>query len=78
MTSKQHGHDTQNQRNWAGDRCQSHLQAERWGAQLFTEDVEEVDFSSRPFTIRSSERTVLLSLSTDRHAAWCIRMHQIA
>ena len=37
-----------------------HLQAERWGAQLFTEDVEEVDFRTRPFTIRSTERTVCI------------------
>jgi len=33
-------------------------QAERWGAVLHTEDVEELDLSSRPFTIRSSEREV--------------------
>ena len=34
------------------------MQAERWGAQLLTEDVDEVDLSSRPFTVRSSETTV--------------------
>ncbi len=33
-------------------------QAERWGAQLVTEDVEEVDLSVRPFRLRSAERTV--------------------
>ncbi|KAL4428113.1 hypothetical protein ABPG75_002202 [Micractinium tetrahymenae] len=33
-------------------------QAERWGAQLYTEDVEGVDLSSRPFTIRGTETTV--------------------
>ena len=33
-------------------------QAERWGAVLHTEDVETVDFTSRPFVITSSERTV--------------------
>ncbi|NJL09615.1 MAG: thioredoxin-disulfide reductase [Calothrix sp. SM1_7_51] len=33
-------------------------QAERWGAQLYTEDVVEVDFSQRPFTVRSTEREV--------------------
>jgi len=33
-------------------------QAERWGAIMHTEDVEMVDFSSRPFTIRSSDREV--------------------
>lgn len=31
-------------------------QAERWGAELYTEDVIEVDFSQRPFTVRSTER----------------------
>ncbi|WP_414578548.1 thioredoxin-disulfide reductase [Anabaena sp. CCY 9402-a] len=33
-------------------------QAERWGAQLYTEDVISVDLSQRPFTIRSEEREV--------------------
>lgn len=33
-------------------------QAERWGAELFHEDVEQVDLKNRPFTIRSSEREV--------------------
>jgi thioredoxin reductase (NADPH) len=33
-------------------------QSERWGAELYTEDVEFVDISQRPFTIRSSEREV--------------------
>lgn len=33
-------------------------QAERWGAELYTEDVISVDFSQRPFTVRSSEREV--------------------
>jgi len=31
-------------------------QAERWGAELYTEDVVEVDLSHRPFTVRSEER----------------------
>ena len=31
-------------------------QAERWGAELYTEDVILVDLSQRPFTVRSSER----------------------
>ncbi|MDJ0733970.1 MAG: thioredoxin-disulfide reductase [Nostocaceae cyanobacterium] len=31
-------------------------QAERWGAELYTEDVTEVDFSQRPFTVRSDDR----------------------
>jgi thioredoxin reductase (NADPH) len=33
-------------------------QAIRWGAELETEDVEFVDFSQRPFVIRSTEREV--------------------
>lgn len=33
-------------------------QAERWGSELHTEDVEFVDLSERPFTIRSSDREV--------------------
>ncbi len=31
-------------------------QAERWGAELYTEDVIEVDLSQRPFTVRSEEQ----------------------
>ncbi len=31
-------------------------QAERWGAELYTEDVIEVDLSQRPFSVRSDER----------------------
>ncbi|EFJ50467.1 hypothetical protein VOLCADRAFT_103925 [Volvox carteri f. nagariensis] len=33
-------------------------QAERWGSELHTEDVEEVDLSVRPFRIKSTEREV--------------------
>ena len=33
-------------------------QAERWGAEIHTEDVAEVDFSQRPFVVRSEEREV--------------------
>ncbi|KAF3957619.1 hypothetical protein CMV_017388 [Castanea mollissima] len=33
-------------------------QAERWGAELFQEDVESIDVKSRPFTVQSSERKV--------------------
>jgi len=33
-------------------------QAERWGAELFTEDVDSIDLSSRPFTITSSDRVL--------------------
>ncbi len=34
-------------------------QAERWGAELVTEDVEFVDLSQRPFVVRSRHREVL-------------------
>ncbi len=37
---------------------QMKAQAERWGAELVTEDVEFVDFSQRPFVIRSETREV--------------------
>eukprot|EP00897_Mesotaenium_endlicherianum_P004194 jgi/Mesen1/3802/ME000206S02982 len=33
-------------------------QAEKWGAELHTEDVEYVDVRNRPFTVRSGEREV--------------------
>ncbi|KAL7097873.1 hypothetical protein ACP275_10G171000 [Erythranthe tilingii] len=33
-------------------------QAERWGAELYQEDVEFVDVRNRPFTVQSSERKV--------------------
>ncbi|BAY94014.1 MULTISPECIES: thioredoxin-disulfide reductase [unclassified Tolypothrix] len=33
-------------------------QAERWGAELYTEDVISVDLSQRPFTVRSEDREV--------------------
>ncbi|KAL0453118.1 UNVERIFIED_CONTAM: Thioredoxin reductase NTRC [Sesamum latifolium] len=33
-------------------------QAERWGAELFQEDVEFLDVKNSPFTVRSSEREV--------------------
>lgn len=33
-------------------------QAQRWGAELETEDVVEVDTASEPYTVRTAERTV--------------------
>lgn len=33
-------------------------QAERWGAELYTEDVISVDLSQRPFTVKSEEREI--------------------
>ncbi len=37
---------------------QMKAQAERWGAELYTEDVTSVDFSQRPFVVKSEEREV--------------------
>ena len=37
-------------------------QAERWGAELHQEDVEFIDLKNRPFTVKSSERKVMLVL----------------
>jgi thioredoxin reductase (NADPH) len=37
---------------------QMKAQAERWGAELYTEDVISVDLSQRPFTVRSLEREI--------------------
>lgn len=34
-------------------------QAERWGAELVTEDVDFVDLSQRPFVVRSRQREIL-------------------
>lgn len=34
-------------------------QAERWGAELFQEDVESIDVKNSPFTVQSSERKVM-------------------
>lgn len=34
-------------------------QAERWGAELFQEDVEYIDVKKGPFTVQSSERKVI-------------------
>lgn len=34
-------------------------QAERWGAELYQEDVEFIDVKNAPFTIHSSERKVM-------------------
>ena len=33
-------------------------QSERFGTRIFTEDVSKVDFSKRPFTVTSAERTI--------------------
>lgn len=33
-------------------------QASRWGAELYTEDVEYIDLETRPFTVRTTEREI--------------------
>lgn len=38
-------------------------QAERWGAELYQEDVEFLDVKNRPFTVQSSERKVTTETS---------------
>lgn len=37
-------------------------QAERWGAELFQEDVEFLDVKTIPFTVQSSERKVIYAI----------------
>lgn len=39
-------------------------QAERWGAELRTEDVEFVDVTNRPFTVKSSDYEVRVRLKS--------------
>jgi len=48
-------------------------QAERFGTQMFLEDVEEIDTSSRPFKVRGSEHTYTADaviISTGASARW--------
>ena len=52
-------------------------QAERWGSELLTEDVEHVDLSSRPFTVRTSDTEVLYAKMcilqrTLQHSSNCV------
>ena len=47
------------------------VQAERWGSELLTEDVEHVDLSKRPFTVRTSETEVQPLLLPDLHLSVC-------
>ena len=37
-------------------------QAERWGAELYPEDVESLSVGTAPFTVQSSERKVIIFL----------------
>ncbi|CAN0890473.1 NADPH-dependent thioredoxin reductase 3 [Linum grandiflorum] len=39
-------------------------QAERWGAELFQEDVESLDVKSHPFVVESGERKVIIIYAT--------------
>lgn len=51
-------------------------QAERWGAELYTEDVQSIDLSTRPFTITSTDRVVCVPMHASKtvpHA--CPRLH---
>ena len=41
------------------------VQAERWGSELLTEDVEHVDLSKHPFTVRTSDTEVQVLLLPD-------------
>lgn len=52
-------------------------QAERWGAELFTEDVTSVDLSQRPFTVRSEEREIKTHAIVIATGATAKRLHLI-
>lgn len=43
--------------------CRIRRQAERWGAELFQEDVEFIDVQRNPFIVHSSERKVTFTFS---------------
>lgn len=42
--------------------CRMRKQAERWGAELYPEDVESLSVKTAPFTVQSSERKVIIFL----------------
>jgi thioredoxin reductase (NADPH) len=53
--------------------AQLQAQAERFETRIMAEDVTEVDFSKRPFTVKSTERTLTADtviLSTGASARW--------
>lgn len=50
-------------------------QAARWGAELYTEDVEMIDLSTRPFTIRSTDREVKAHTMIIATGATAKRLH---
>ncbi|VXD19695.1 thioredoxin-disulfide reductase [Planktothrix paucivesiculata] len=50
-------------------------QAERWGAELFTEDVVSVDLSQRPFTVKSEDREIKTHAIVIATGATAKRLH---
>ncbi|MGB8689781.1 MAG: thioredoxin-disulfide reductase [Microcoleus sp.] len=50
-------------------------QAVRWGAELYTEDVMSVDFSQRPFTVRSEDREIKTHTIVIATGATAKRLH---
>lgn len=42
--------------------CRMRKQAERWGAELYPEDVESLSVKTAPFTVQSSDRKVIIFL----------------
>lgn len=50
-------------------------QAVRWGAELYTEDVISVDFSQRPFTVRSEDREIKTHTIVIATGATAKRLH---
>lgn len=50
-------------------------QAERWGAELFQEDVEFLDVKTSPFTVQSSERKVNIHLLPLIYLFGCLKVY---
>jgi len=50
-------------------------QAQRWGAELFTEDVISVDLSQRPFTVKSEDREIKTHTIVIATGATAKRLH---
>ncbi|OIP70985.1 MAG: thioredoxin-disulfide reductase [Oscillatoriales cyanobacterium CG2_30_40_61] len=50
-------------------------QAQRWGAELFTEDVISVDLSQRPFTVKSEDREIKTHAIVIATGATAKRLH---
>ncbi|RXH81078.1 hypothetical protein DVH24_004992, partial [Malus domestica] len=44
-------------------------QAERWGAELYQEDVESIDVKTRPFTVESRERKPVTEEAKKEHSS---------